>query len=46
MAKPRRKAGWGRLAMLKLLGRSNAYNVRKVLWLLGELGLPFTQEEW
>jgi len=32
--------------MLKLLGRSNAYNVRKVLWLLGELGLPFEQEEW
>ncbi|MBL6081970.1 glutathione S-transferase family protein [Belnapia sp. T18] len=32
--------------MLKLLGRSNAYNVRKVLWLLGELGLAFEQEEW
>ncbi len=32
--------------MLKLLGRSNAYNVRKVLWLLEELGLPFEQEEW
>ncbi len=46
MAKPRRKAGWGRPAMLKLLGRSNAYNVRKVLWLLGELGLPFEQEDW
>jgi glutathione S-transferase len=32
--------------MLKLLGRRNAYNVRKVLWLLEELGLPFTQEDW
>ncbi|SDB52924.1 glutathione S-transferase family protein [Belnapia rosea] len=32
--------------MLKLLGRSNAYNVRKVLWLLAELGLPFEQEDW
>ncbi len=32
--------------MLKLLGRKNAYNVRKVLWLLDELGLPFEQEDW
>ena len=32
--------------MLKLLGRSNAYNVRKVLWLLAELDLPFAQEDW
>ena len=46
MAKPPRKAGRGRRAMLKLLGRSDAYNVRKVLWLLGELGLPFEQEAW
>lgn len=32
--------------MLTLLGRRNAYNVRKVLWLLGELGLEFAQEDW
>lgn len=32
--------------MLKLLGRKNAYNVRKVLWLLDELGLDFEQEDW
>lgn len=32
--------------MLTLLGRRNAYNVRKVLWLLGELGLEFEQEDW
>jgi glutathione S-transferase len=32
--------------MLTLLGRRNAYNVRKVLWLLDELGLEFTQEDW
>ena len=32
--------------MLRLLGRRNAYNVRKVLWLLGELGLEFEQEDW
>lgn len=46
MAKPRRKAGGKPRAMLTLLGRSDAYNVRKVLWLLGELGLPFAQEAW
>ncbi len=32
--------------MLKLLGRHNAFNVRKVLWLLAELDLPFEQEDW
>lgn len=32
--------------MLRLLGRRNAFNVRKVLWLLDELALPFTQEDW
>jgi len=28
--------------MLKLLGRRSAYNVQKVLWTVGELGLPST----
>lgn len=32
--------------MLRLLGRRNAFNVRKVLWLLDELGLAFAQEDW
>lgn len=32
--------------MLRLLGRRDAFNVRKVLWLLAELDLPFTQEDW
>ena len=32
--------------MLRLLGRPNAYNVRKVLWLLAELDLPFALEAW
>ena len=32
--------------MLRLLGRPNAYNVRKVLWLLAELELPFALEPW
>jgi glutathione S-transferase len=31
---------------VKLLGRRNAFNVRKVLWLLDELGLAFEQEDW
>ncbi len=31
--------------MLKLLGRSNSINVRKVLWTLDELGLAFEHEE-
>lgn len=32
--------------MLRLLGRSNSLNVRKVLWLCEELGLPYEQELW
>jgi glutathione S-transferase len=32
--------------MLRLLGRHNAFNVRKVLWLLDELELPVVQENW
>jgi glutathione S-transferase len=32
--------------MLKVYGRANSINVRKVLWMLGELGLPFEREDW
>lgn len=32
--------------MLRLLGRSNSLNVRKVLWLCEELALPYEQELW
>jgi len=32
--------------MMKILGRANAINVRKVLWLADELGLPYQQEDW
>ena len=32
--------------MLKILGRANSINVRKVLWLCGELGLEFEREDW
>lgn len=30
--------------MLRILGRPNSYNTQKVLWLLDELGVPFTLE--
>jgi glutathione S-transferase len=32
--------------MLKILGRENSINVRKVLWLCGELGIEFEREDW
>ena len=32
--------------MLKIYGRANSLNVRKVLWMCGELGLPFEREDW
>jgi len=32
--------------MLKIYGRANSINVRKVLWMCGELGLPFDREDW
>jgi glutathione S-transferase len=32
--------------MLRILGRSNSINVRKVLWLCAEMGLPYEQEQW
>ncbi|MBD0273762.1 MAG: glutathione S-transferase N-terminal domain-containing protein, partial [Acetobacteraceae bacterium] len=31
---------------LRILGRANSFNVRKVLWLCDELGVPFTREDW
>jgi len=31
---------------LKVLGRSTSINVRKVLWMLGELGLSAEREDW
>jgi glutathione S-transferase len=32
--------------MLKIYGRANSINVRKVLWLCEEIGLPFSREDW
>jgi len=32
--------------MLKVLGKATSINVRKVLWLCTELGLPYEHEEW
>jgi len=31
---------------LRILGRANSFNVRKLLWLCDELGLPFEREDW
>lgn len=32
--------------MIRILGRANSFNVRKVLWTCGELGLDFQREDW
>ena len=32
--------------MLKIYGRANSLNVKKVLWVCGEIGLPFEREDW
>jgi glutathione S-transferase len=32
--------------VLRILGRANSFNVRKVLWMCGELGIPFMREDW
>ena len=31
---------------LRILGRANSFNVRKVLWLCEEIGLPFEREDY
>ena len=35
-----------RPAPLRILGRANSFNVRKVLWLCDELGIPYQREDW
>ena len=32
--------------MLQVLGKSTSINVRKVLWLCDEIGLPYEQQQW
>lgn len=32
--------------MLKIYGRANSLNVKKVLWMCGEIGLPFERTDW
>ena len=32
--------------MLKIYGRANSSNVRKVTWIADEIGLPFEREDW
>jgi glutathione S-transferase len=34
------------MTMLRILGRANSFNVRKVLWLCDEIGLPFEREDY
>lgn len=37
---------FGRRWVLKVLGRANSINVRKVLWTCEELGLDYVREDW
>jgi glutathione S-transferase len=32
--------------MLRILGRVSSINVRKVLWTLDEIGIPYVREDW
>jgi glutathione S-transferase len=32
--------------MLKIYGRANSINVRKVLWTVDEIGIPYEREDW
>ena len=32
--------------MIRVLGRRNSSNVRKVMWMIGELGLDVSREDW
>ena len=32
--------------MLKILGRANSFNVRKVLWVCDEIGIPYEREDY
>ncbi len=34
------------MGMLRVLGRVTSINVRKVLWALDELGVPYEREDW
>ena len=33
-------------SLLRILGRANSFNVRKVLWVCDEIGIPFTREDY
>lgn len=34
------------MGTLRILGRANSFNVRKVLWICDELGIEYTREDW
>ena len=33
-------------SLLRILGRPNSFNVRKILWLCDEIEIPYTREDW
>ena len=39
-------AGEHVVTQLRILGRANSFNVRKVLWTCDELGIAYTREDW
>ena len=34
------------MTRLRILGRANSFNVRKVLWVCDELDIDYTREDW
>jgi glutathione S-transferase len=34
------------VSTLRIFGRANSFNVRKVLWVCDELGVAYTREDW
>jgi glutathione S-transferase len=36
----------GSSALLRILGRANSFNVRKVLWICDEIGIAYQREDW
>jgi glutathione S-transferase len=39
-------AGEHVVTQIRILGRANSFNVRKVLWTCDELGIAYTREDW
>ena len=41
-----RKAATDSAGRLRILGRANSFNVRKVLWVCDEIGIEYTREDF